>query len=103
MARIIIDLLGRKFKVISQSWELVLDPIKENPIPKDWLPCYTADRYTRQTIGLYYSPDRKDYIMQLYAPHLRAYIHYKLKFLGYFEQYDMRLEYKYGKVKLPKQ
>lgn len=103
MARIIIDLLGRKFKVISQSWDLVLDPIKEKTIPKDWFPCYTADRYTCEPMGLYYSPDRKDYIMQIYVPYLRAYIQYKLKFLGYFEQYDMKLEYKYGKVKLPPQ
>lgn len=102
MARIIIDLLGRKFRVLTKTWELCLN--YNEGIPRDWLPCYTADRYTREPFGLYYSPDRKDYIMQLYAPHLRAYIQYKLKFLGYYEQYDMRYEYKYGnKVKLPPQ
>ena len=103
MARIIIDLLGRKFKVIPQSWELVLDYKKEQAIPKDWVPCYTADRYTREPLGLFYSPDCKDYIMMISVSYLRAYVIYKLKFLGYYEQYDMRLEYKYGKVKLPKQ
>lgn len=101
MARIIIDLLGRKFKVRKKSWEIALNPNRVTP--QDWLPCYTKDRYTEQPFGLYYSPDRKDYIMMLYAPHLRVYILYKLRFLGYYEQYDMRYEYKYGKVKLPPQ
>lgn len=103
MARIIIDLLGRKFKVISRSWDLVLDLKKERPIPEGWVPCFTADRYTREPFGLFCSPDHKDYIMLSYVPYLRAHILFKLKFLGYFEQYDMRLEYKYGKIKLPTQ
>lgn len=102
MARIIIDLLGRKLRIKSQPWELVLDPIKEKTIPKGWYPCLTRDRYTGQSFGLYYSPDHKDYIIQIYVPHLRAHIQYPAEFLGYYEQYDMRLEYKYGKTKLPK-
>lgn len=101
MARVIIDLLGRKFRVLTKTWEISLKP--NEGIPRDWFPCYTADRYTKEPLGLFFSPDQKDYIMQLYASHLGAYIQYKLKFLGYYEQYDIRLEYKYGKVKLPQQ
>lgn len=99
MPTIILELLGRKFKVKSRSWEIAL---KANEgIPRDWESCLTRDRYTDQRFILFSSPDHKDYIMQIRSQALGYYIQYKLKFLGYYEQFDMRYEYKYGKVKLP--
>lgn len=97
MPQEIIDLLGRKFRVIPNTWEMVFNLKKEKAIPRDWVPCYTRDRLSNQSMGLFHSPDRKDYIMLRYVPHLDAYIIFKLKYLGYSEQDDMRFEYKYGK------
>lgn len=83
---IIIDLLGRKFKV--GDWEFI--PVPLIGIPKGYWSCLTRDRNTGIPITLFFPEDRSHYIMQTYNPQLGVYIRYQVKFLEYIPSQDMR-------------